>query len=108
MKRIFSSPDSTEVGWLKNLMENAGILCFEKNEQMAQTIPVPQFQAELWVENEGDYTAAAALIGEWLHPSHTDGAPWVCSGCGEPLGSQFGKCWKCGTPRDTADYGHAT
>jgi len=102
MKRIFSSPDTAEVGFLKNLMEKAGIRCFEKNEQMAQTLPLAPFQAELWVENEADYADATALLREWLHPTHTDGAPWVCSNCGERLGSQFGKCWKYGTPRGIA------
>ena len=102
MKRIFTSPDSAEVGLVRNLMEKAGIRCFEKNEQMAQTIPAPPFQAELWVVNEADYASASAIMGEWLHPTHTDGAPWICSRCGERLGSQFGKCWKCGTRKDAA------
>jgi hypothetical protein len=39
MKRLFSSPDAAEVGLLKNILQKAGIGCFEKNEQMANTIP---------------------------------------------------------------------
>lgn len=99
MKRIFSSPVVAEVGFLKNMLLKAGILCVELNEQMAQTIPTPPFQAELWVENDKDYDEAVALMAEWLHPT-TTGEPWVCSRCGENLGSQFTKCWKCGTRRD--------
>ena len=99
MKRVFTSPDSTELALLKNMMEQAGIRCVEVNEQMAQTIPSPPFQAELWVENEADYPAAAALVTEWLNPTHTTGGSWTCLRCGEELGSQFNKCWKCGTQR---------
>jgi hypothetical protein len=102
MKRVFSSPDSAEVGLLKNMLQKAGIRCVEINEQMAQMIPSPPFQAELWVENEENYDEAVALMEEWLNPVHTTGTPWTCSRCGEKLGSQFSKCWKCGTRKDTA------
>ena len=102
MKRIFTSPDSAEIGLLKNMFGKAGICCMEINEQMARTIPAAPFQAELWVENEADYPAAVALLEEWQHPTHTDGIDWTCSRCGERLGNQFSKCWKCGTKRDTS------
>ena len=100
MKRVFTSPDSAEVGLLKNVLEKAGIRCVELNEQMAQTIPSLPFQAELWVADE-KYADASALMAGWRSPIST-GEPWVCSRCGERLGSQFSKCWKCGTRRDAA------
>lgn len=102
MKRIITSPDPIELGLLKNMLQKAGIRCVERNEQMAQTIPTAPFQAELWIEDEADYPAAMALLEEWRHPTHTGGSAWTCSRCGEQLDSQYGKCWKCGTRRDTA------
>ena len=102
MKRVFTSPDSAEVGLLKNMLLKAGIRCAETNEQMAQMIPTAEFQAELWVENEADYPLAAALLEQWQHPTAADGADWACPRCGEKMGSQFSKCWKCGTKRDNA------
>ena len=102
MKRVFTSPDSAEVGLLKNVLLKAGIGCVEINEQMAQVIPAAPFQAELWVEKEDDYPAAVALLEEWQHPSKAAGTDWSCPRCGEQLGSQFSKCWKCGTRRDAA------
>jgi hypothetical protein len=100
MKRLFSSPDTAEVGLLKNILQKAGVRCVENNLQMSQTIPTSLFQAELWVEDE-NYTDAVALMAEWQNPTVT-GTPWVCSRCGEKLESQFSKCWKCGTRRDAA------
>jgi hypothetical protein len=100
MKRLFSSPDTAEVGLLKNILQQAGIPCVENNEQMAQTIPTMLFQAELWVADE-KYADASALMAGWRSPIST-GEPWVCSRCGEKLESQFSKCWKCGTRRDAA------
>lgn len=102
MKRVFTSADSAEVGLLKNVLQKAGIRCVEINEQMAQVIPSAPFQAELWVENEADYPAAAALLEEWQQPARAAGADWTCSRCGEKLESQFSKCWKCGTRRDAS------
>jgi hypothetical protein len=100
MKRVFTSPDSAELGLLKNVLQKAGIRCVEINEQMAQTIPTAPFQAELWVESDADYSAAAAILEEWQHPTNTAGDSWTCSRCGEKLESQFSKCWKCGTRRE--------
>ncbi len=100
MKHLFSSPYSAELGLLKNVLEKAGIRCVEINQQTAQTIPAPPFQAELWVENEADYAEAMALMEAWQKPTLPTGPEWTCSRCGEKLGSQFSKCWKCGTHRD--------
>jgi hypothetical protein len=102
MKHVFTSPDTAELELLKNVLQKAGIRCVEINGQMARMIPSALFQAELWVENEADYPAAIAILAEWQHPTNTDGPSWTCSRCGEKLGSQFSKCWKCGTRRDAA------
>jgi hypothetical protein len=100
MKRVLTLPDSAELDLLKNMLLKAGIRCVERNEQMARTIPSAPFQPELWVEDEADYSAAMALLEEWQRPTNAAGAAWTCSRCGEQLGSQFSKCWKCGTKRD--------
>lgn len=102
MKQIFSSSDGAELGLLKNMLEKAGVHCAEINGQMARTIPSAPFQAELWVENEADYPAAVALIAAWQHPTGAGGVSWTCLQCGERMGSQFDKCWSCGTPRAKA------
>lgn len=102
MKRVFTSPDSAELGLLKNMLQKAGIPCVEINEQMAQTIPSVLFQAELWVENDADHPVALDLVTQWQNPVNPEGETWVCSRCGEKLGGQFGKCWKCGTDRKSA------
>jgi len=99
MTRVFSSPDSAELGLLRNLLEKAGIRCVVLNEQMGQTIPSAPFQPELWVEQEADYAEATALLAAWANPTTSSTVGWVCSRCGELSGSQFSKCWKCGTHR---------
>jgi hypothetical protein len=99
MTCVFTSPDSAEVGLLKNMLQKAGIPCVEVNEQMAAVIPAAPFQAEVWVANEADYPAAAALVESWQRPASGPETSWTCPRCAEKLSSQFGKCWKCGTHR---------
>jgi len=99
MKRLFTSPDVAEVGLYRTMLGKAGIRCVELNEQMAQVFPSAPFQAELWVLNDADYPAAAALVKAWQTPTQTAGTGWTCPRCGEKLEDQFGKCWKCGTSR---------
>jgi hypothetical protein len=65
MKRVFTSPDTAELELLRNVLQKAGIRCVEINEQMAQSIPSPPFQAELWVENEADCPTAVAILEAW-------------------------------------------
>jgi hypothetical protein len=49
MKRVFTSPDTAELGLLMIMLLKAGLRCVELNEQMARTIPSAPFQAELWL-----------------------------------------------------------
>lgn len=100
MKRLFSSPDSTEMGLLKSRLEEAGIPCLLRDEQMSQTIPSAAFSAELWTANDEDYRRAVELCEAWRHPSFEARLAWTCPKCGETLEGQFSACWKCGAKRD--------
>jgi len=70
MKRIFSSPDSAEVGMLASRLQSAGIACEIRNE--SQVIPGLAFQPELWIVSDVDYEDASKLIGTW---QASDAAP---------------------------------
>ena len=100
MKRLFSSPDSAEMGLLKSRLEEAGIPCLLRNEQISQAIPSVAFAAELWIGNDQDYPKAVDLCETWRHPSAAVRPIWTCPQCGEKLGGQFTACWKCETQRD--------
>jgi hypothetical protein len=102
MKRLFSTPDSAEMGLLKSRLEEAGIPCLLRNEQISQAIPSAAFSAELWIANDQDYQRAVALCETWRHPSSKTRRAWTCPKCGEKLEGQFSVCWKCGIKRDEA------
>ena len=100
MKRLFSSPDSAELGLLKSRLEDAGIPCLLQYEQISHMLPSAAFSAELWTVSDGDYGKAVGLCEAWRHPSFEARRAWTCAKCGEQLEGQFGACWKCGSKRD--------
>ncbi len=69
MKRIFSSPNITEVGLLQGRLETLGIRCVVRNDVVSQTIPGAAFAPELWVLNDEDYPKARELVDEWREPA---------------------------------------
>ena len=96
MKLVFSSPDSSQVGLLKSMLDEAGIPCLIRNEAVSRAIPIALFQPELCVMNDEDYPRAHDLCERWRHPSSTVPASWICPKCGEKIEGQFSSCWNCG------------
>lgn len=101
MKKLFSSPDSTEVELVKNMLANSGIVCEVRNGDVSRIVPAPSFYAELWV-SETTYPKAAEVLGTWQRPLAPSAAPWTCPACGEVIEAQFSSCWKCGAVRENA------
>ena len=101
MKQVFALPESAELDLLKNMLEEVGIRCAFRNEQLSQALPATPFNFELWVANDDDFPSAQELCQGWLHPPPGLTGTWVCAQCGQQLRSQFDSCWKCGVERQT-------
>jgi len=100
MKMVFSSPQSPEVGLLKDLLDKAGIPCEIRDENMYSNFPGAAFHPELWILNDDDYLRASEIRDGFSRPSAEPGSPWICSVCGEESEGQFNSCWRCGAHRD--------
>jgi hypothetical protein len=100
VKRVLTAESLAEIGHLKNLLEQAGIACLIKNEQLAGglgDIPFLECQPELWVVFDEEEADAAALVREAQATSVSAGAPaWRCRQCGASNEAQFAACWQCG------------
>lgn len=100
MKRVFRGGSLVEIGHLKNLLEQAGILCMIKNEQLIGAlgeIPFLECQPELWVLRDGEAARAQTVIRDAQAPSvHANAPAWRCRECGASNEAQFGACWQCG------------
>jgi hypothetical protein len=102
MKKIFSSDDPIQCGFLKGALDNLGIACVVRNELLAGGLGEISFLEtwpELWVLADDDERAACRAIAELLEEHTGDGEDWECGGCGQQNEPQFTACWKCGVDR---------
>jgi hypothetical protein len=81
VKRLTSNESIAYLGHLKNLLEQSGIGCVIKNEQLSGglgEIPFLECLPELWVVHDSQLAEA----------------------CGETNEGQFAACWHCGRVDD--------
>ncbi|MEM7465516.1 MAG: DUF2007 domain-containing protein [Pseudomonadota bacterium] len=100
MKRIHTTADFLQAGYLKSILEERGIQCVLKNDYLsggAGELPLNECWPEIWVIDERDEQLAAKIIEENRQSKH--GENWVCNNCGEQLEAQFSHCWQCGASR---------
>ena len=108
MQRLLSHQSVTHLGYLRGILEAAGIGCFIKNERLSGAlgeIPFLECWPELWIIDVGDLAQAEQLLGA-AQAVAAPGEPWRCSSCGEMIESQFVTCWQCGTDEPAADRPH--
>lgn len=97
MKQVYTSPTPVMAGFIRQVLENAGIRCILKNYFLgsgAGDLPVNETWPEIWVGTE-DETRALAVIRETLD-AQTNTPAWECPQCHEWIEGQFQGCWKCG------------
>lgn len=100
MKRIFASNNVAEVRLLQSLIEEEGMQCVIRNEQIASTSAIGIWSVpELWVSDD-DVVRAEQLVSRWQEQPAGEMESWVCSNCGEENEGQFGACWNCEEPID--------
>ncbi|MDY6911223.1 MAG: DUF2007 domain-containing protein [Chloroflexota bacterium] len=102
MKRVYSSQGITIVHHFMNILENEGIACLIKNEDLLRAaggLPLLDCWPELWITDDSQYEQAQAIIEKAVYGQTSTGSTWKCPGCGEEHESQFSDCWNCGTSR---------
>lgn len=105
MKRLASHESLAHLGHLKNVLEQSGIRCLIKNEQLSGAlgeIPFLECLPELWVVRDEDADRAEALLDSLAQTPQA--ASWRCTACGEPNEGQFAICWNCGAPDEHDDH----
>jgi len=98
MKRVYTSEVLAEVAHLRNLLEQRGIRCTIRNEQLTGALgdlPFLDCLPELWVLDDADLEPALAFVARQRAPAEP-GPAWRCRGCGETNEGQFAACWHCG------------
>jgi hypothetical protein len=104
-----------QAGQVRELLENAGITAFLKDEEMgyldAPAISPGAIGSVKVVVASADRYRAEPLIrdfGGQLGLLHSEASPdvetaaaspWTCPACDEQVEPQFGTCWKCGATK---------
>ncbi|MCH9673891.1 MAG: DUF2007 domain-containing protein [Gammaproteobacteria bacterium] len=102
MKRIHRSTDFIFVGYLRSVLEDAGIPCHLRNEHLlgaSGDLPPNETWPEIWVIHDADATRAQRILEPLLDRGPDavgDRTAWQCENCGEQLEPQFTACWSCG------------
>jgi len=102
VKRLATNESIAYLGHIKNLLEQSGISCLIKNEQLSGglgEIPFLECLPELWIVRDEQLAEAQSLLKELQR--HSPAAPaWRCAKCGESNEGQFAACWHCGQVDD--------
>jgi hypothetical protein len=98
MRDVFSHPDHARVGFLKSVLENAGIPAFLKNDASFNTTELTSLiiAPTLSVINDEDFDRARLIVQSAALPPPNFRSDWKCPACGEEVPGNFDACWKCG------------
>ena len=102
MTKILSSANISEMAQLRGLLEEAGIVCFMRNEigsGLSGAVPLAEGTPELWVENDEQLAEALQIKATSRAEPPVAEGDWVCPTCGETSEPQFTSCWKCGAAK---------
>lgn len=90
--------DITRVAYYRDLLENAGIQTFIRNENLSTTegVSIPDFYPALCILSEVDQERAMSLINGDIRQGKETVGELVCKSCGESSPSNFDSCWNCG------------
>ena len=108
MKYLFAPTtmvDRASIDTLKSFLENEGIPCLVRNEDLSMAtgeIPFQETLPQLWILNDVDYPKAYELVEAWRSAPVETHSQWLCTDCGETIEGQFTSCWKCGKQREEA------
>jgi hypothetical protein len=104
VKRVATSELLAEIGHFRNVLQQNGIACVVRNEQLSGAlgeVPFLECLPELWILNEADLGRAERLLAELRAPA-VAGEPWRCRHCGAENEGEFSACWSC-ERADTAE-----
>ena len=95
MVKVYSSPNSTSVHNIKNVLEAQEIDCIIRGENLmtgAGELPPVECWAELWIVDDSKADEAKLIISGAAQPA---GESWTCPNCREVVEAEFGQCWNC-------------
>ena len=100
MKEVYSHYDFARVGYYRSILEEAGILCFVRNENADMGVlgaAITDAIPSLCVTDPESHRIAKQIIAAHEFPQEevVKIPAWNCR-CGEEVPEGFDSCWNCG------------
>jgi hypothetical protein len=102
MRELYTSMDSTRIGFYKSVLDEAGIACYIQNETTSHLVNMIAmvFQPTLCIVDDDCYDEAVALLSPFQKPSSSEQQrEWQCPNCQELNPASFECCWQCQNSR---------
>ena len=97
------------IGVMKSALENLGIQCKLKNENLSDALgelPFIETWPELWITDDSREKEAISMVENLIkNPAVPNAESWVCISCGETIEGQFSDCWNCGQAKSPLNTG---
>ncbi|MDT0593458.1 DUF2007 domain-containing protein [Glaciecola petra] len=107
MKRFYADYNLVKMRQIKELLDDAKIPSFIKNEYIqgaSGEIPPHEALPEIWLVDETWWEKAQGIVDELEQDlSFNTGTVWYCGRCDEHNEGQFMVCWKCQQPRNLTE-----
>jgi hypothetical protein len=96
MRQVYSSQDSTQVGYYKSILDEAGILSFIRNEfSNNPEVSGAMFLPSLCIIEDTDYDEAIRILKSRQIKEDLRVDEWKCPSCSEINPPNFELCWNC-------------
>lgn len=102
MKVVFSDQDTTRAGYVRNLLQSAGIACYIQNENTRTLGPsvfgysyTQLLDPTVCILDDSQFEEAISIIDAHLGSSPVDLPEWLCPNCKESNPASFELCWNC-------------
>ena len=100
MRQVYTSQDSTQVGYYKSILDEAGIPSFIRNENSNNPeVSGAEFLPSLCVIEDKDYEQAISILKSMQVTASRTGPEWICPSCSEKNPANFDSCWNCDSLR---------
>src|SRR6476661_5916730 len=104
MRELYTSMDSTRIGFYKSVLDEAGIASYIQNDTTSQVMNMLAmvFQPTLCIIEDERYEEALDLLRPHHNPSEISALEWRCHACNESVPGSFEICWNCNATKPDA------
>jgi len=103
MRAVYTSQDTSLVGYYKSILDDTGIASFIRNENSNNPeMAGANFYPSLCIINDADFDEAIRILQSHKTEEVVRVDEWTCPSCKEVNPPNFELCWNCSSLRPEA------